>query len=139
MSMSHGRAARDCLEACAECEKKCLMALARALQRRRRHGKARHLLRLLHCAQICSLNVAFMTNRARILEQNLELCGRTCDALARECEALGDPDSLACAEACRRCAQRCRLLLGTAGWPEQPFRLREHAPVRPLAPTAMDP
>ena len=67
----------------------------------------------LDCADICdaTANVALRQtgNNAQIVRELLELCARTCDECAAECEKHDYEHCKLSAQMCRECAQDCRV------------------------------
>lgn len=66
----------------------------------------------LDCADICdpTANVGLRRTgaNAQVVRELLELCARTCDACAAECERHDHEHCRLCAQMCRECAEDCR-------------------------------
>jgi hypothetical protein len=66
----------------------------------------------LDCADICdaTANVGLRRtgSNAQVVRELLELCARTCDACAAECERHDHEHCKLCAQMCRECAEDCR-------------------------------
>lgn len=66
----------------------------------------------LDCADICdaTCNVALRQtgNDEQTVRELLELCARTCDSCAAECERHDHEHCRLCAQMCRECAEDCR-------------------------------
>jgi hypothetical protein len=66
----------------------------------------------LDCADICdaaaNLGLRRTGSNEQVLRETLELCSRTCDACAAECEKHDHEHCKLCAQICRECAEDCR-------------------------------
>ena len=66
----------------------------------------------LDCADICDATANLGLRRTgtseQVLRETLELCARTCDACAAECEKHDHEHCKLCAQMCRECAEDCR-------------------------------
>lgn len=66
----------------------------------------------LDCADICEATASVGLRRTgsneQVLRELLELCARTCDACAVECEKHDHEHCKLCAQMCRECAADCR-------------------------------
>ena len=71
----------------------------------------------LDCADVCEatgwLALRQTGDNQAVVREMLELCARTCDACAAECEKHDNPHCRRCAEMCRECAEDCREALVT--------------------------
>ena len=66
----------------------------------------------LDCADICEAATRLGLRRTGsndvVLREMLELCARTCDACAAECDSHDHEHCKLCAQICRECADDCR-------------------------------
>ncbi|HET7709753.1 MAG TPA: four-helix bundle copper-binding protein [Sphingomicrobium sp.] len=66
----------------------------------------------LDCSDVCDTTARLALRRTasneQVLREMLELCARTCDACAAECEKDGHEHCRLCAQMCRECAVDCR-------------------------------
>jgi hypothetical protein len=66
----------------------------------------------LDCADICEAATRLGLRRTGsndiVLREMLELCARTCDACAVECDSHDHEHCKLCAQICRECADDCR-------------------------------
>jgi hypothetical protein len=66
----------------------------------------------LDCSDICDATANLALRRTgsndQVLRETLELCARTCDACAAECEKHDHEHCKLCAQMCRECAEDCR-------------------------------
>ena len=66
----------------------------------------------LDCSDICEAASRVALRRSgcndAVARELLELCARTCEACAAECEKHGNDHCRRCAEICRECAADCR-------------------------------
>jgi hypothetical protein len=71
----------------------------------------------LDCADICETTTRLGLRRTgdnrQVLREMLELCARTCDSCAAECEKHDHAHCRLCAEICRECAADCRKAAAT--------------------------
>ena len=73
------------------------------------------------CADICLLDVQFMSRHSPFHFQTCRVCADVCEACAAECERMasaheGDMQTILkqCADICRRCAESCREMAAIA-------------------------
>jgi hypothetical protein len=66
----------------------------------------------LDCADVCdaaaNLGLRRTGSNEQVLRETLELCARTCDSCAVECEKHDHEHCKLCAQMCRECAADCR-------------------------------
>ena len=66
----------------------------------------------LDCADVCdaaaNLGLRRTGSNEQVLRETLELCARTCDSCAVECEKHDHEHCKLCAQICRECAADCR-------------------------------
>ena len=66
----------------------------------------------LDCADVCEAATRLALRRTgsneTVLKEMLELCARTCDACAAECDSHDHEHCKLCAQICRECADDCR-------------------------------
>jgi len=66
----------------------------------------------LDCSDVCETTGKLAARRSgsneQVLREMLELCARTCDACAAECERHDHEHCKLCAQMCRECAEDCR-------------------------------
>ena len=92
-----------CAKMCASCADACLAE---------RQDMTQCIRVCLDCADVCEatgwLALRQTGDNQAVVREMLELCARTCDACAAECEKHEHQHCKDCAEACRRSAAECR-------------------------------
>ena len=96
----------DCAVACENCASACLSEVD-VLQLTR-------CIRLdLDCAELCRATAALLARDSEFSDAMIELCADACEACAQECDRHEHMEHCAdCAHLCRRCAAKCRGLVG---------------------------
>ncbi|HVL30559.1 MAG TPA: four-helix bundle copper-binding protein [Sphingomicrobium sp.] len=92
-----------CAKMCASCADACLAEAMDMTQCIRA---------CLDCADVCEATGRLALRRTgdneSVVREMLELCARTCDACAAECEKHDHEHCKLCAQMCRECAADCR-------------------------------
>ena len=109
----------ECIQACYDCAQACL-ACADACMAEEDLHELRQCIRLNQdCADVCMVTVRVISRQtgydAHVTKSLLEACAATCKSCGDECEhhAKMHKHCGICAEACQRCEQACRELVGT--------------------------
>ena len=95
----------------------CLIACSACVAELRRGGlsAAGPMLDAVTCVQACELALHAMNGDAMIAPAACSACARTCEALARDCMLLNQPEYRRCAQACYRAARECRRIAESRG------------------------
>jgi hypothetical protein len=101
-------ALRDCINKCWTCRDSCQSTLVNyCLEKGGAHVRPDHVRLMLDCMQICQTSADFMTRNSKMHPSVCNTCAAICEACARSCDEMGDPEMRNCATACRICAEAC--------------------------------
>jgi hypothetical protein len=103
-----------CIEACQKCAVECEHCATACLQEPDAAARARCVLLLRDCADICVEAARWMGRGSSYANKICGLCADICDACAAECAKFKDQHCQRCAEECLRCAEECRKMAGMA-------------------------
>ncbi len=103
----------ECITRCLDCYRACTEAAGQCLAKGGKHADAPHQSLLRDCAEICRTSADFMVRGSQHHHLTCGVSAKICEACAVSCEALGDAEMKACAEACRRCAESCGAMSST--------------------------
>lgn len=99
--------ARSCIQACLDCHRACLEAVA-YLQTSGLPVEADHIRLLFNCAELCQTNANLLRGAVDVTWRACGLCADVCQRCAAYCDEFADDATMRrCAEACRRCAAAC--------------------------------
>jgi len=88
----------ECIQACHACNYRCCEGSAQMGA----CGRS-----CIDCATICEVVLTLLARDSRWAAQARQLCSEVCTSCAAECEEFDDEYCLACARACRACAESC--------------------------------
>lgn len=99
------------IEAVHGCHQVALMTIRHCLKQGGDYVSAAHLTLLMDCEGICHLHEEFLLRGSQHHHAICKPCEELCIKCAEACVAFeGDHSMLICAQACRRCAEVCRII-----------------------------
>jgi hypothetical protein len=110
-----GKHAATAAQELRECQDHCLACIQHCLRSGGMHAEARHIRTLFDCSALCDAAAGFLARQSDFHPRVCAVCAEQCDLCAASCERIKDDEEMrACALVCRRCAETCRALSGTA-------------------------
>lgn len=105
-----------CIQECLDCYSACTATAVHCLVIGGEHASREHQTALLDCAAICQTSADFMLRESPLRSRVCGLCAEACRRCEERCGSManGDQTMLACAEACRWCAESCERMTGVA-------------------------
>ena len=102
-----------CINDCFDCHSTCLETIAYCLKKGGEYAEESHIFLLQDCSEICEASGNFTIRGSDFYEKVCEMCVEICEACAIDCDKFKDDLPMkACAIACWRCADSCRLMAG---------------------------
>jgi hypothetical protein len=114
---------KECLEACAECDKACDMASNHCLDQVAKGNRdhAKPLRYMTDCAGFCALAACNIARHSPLMVYSCEACASACKETLAVVSRSDLPEMKAAAEALERCEKSCRAMVEAMGH-------RNHAP-----------
>lgn len=104
---------QQCINDCFDCHFVCKETVVYSLELGKEHAEASHIRQLYACAEICATMANFATLAAHGTSKLAGACGDICEITAQSCDKFStDRPMLSCAEACRKCAESCKIVSG---------------------------
>ena len=102
-----------CINDCFDCQTTCLETISYCLQTGGKHAEGSSIFLLQDCVEICQACLSFVIRDSDFFEQACEICAEASEACAKACDGFKDDLPMkACAIACWRCSDSCRLMAG---------------------------
>jgi hypothetical protein len=101
----------QCIEETTRCSIICRETIQHCLEKGRTYSYPIPIKTLMDCAELCQMTTQFLLNRSSFQERSCLFCAEVCDVCEKNCNQLAeDPQLQACAEACARCSEVCRMM-----------------------------
>jgi hypothetical protein len=114
----HAALLKSCREACAGCAEECNKAFHHCLEEAAR-GKAKHAeaaQTIIDCAEFCELSASLLSRQSALLAVSCQACAAACARCAAVCAPFDiDLVMKMCVDACQRCEESCRSMIGAHG------------------------
>src|SRR5262249_35121097 len=102
-----------CINDCFNCHVTCLETISYCLQKGGKHSEGSQIFLLQDCVEISQACISLLIRGSDFFEQVCEICADACESCATSCDSYKDDLPMkACAIACWRSADSCRLMAG---------------------------
>jgi hypothetical protein len=100
---------QECIDVCLECASICHQTATSCLSEANVKEFRRCIQLATDCADVCTVTAELMGRNSEFAERFSQLCVKTCNACALECERFASMNEYCklCADACRFCAYKC--------------------------------
>lgn len=100
-----------CLQDCTNVHKICLDAMSRYLKTAGKSADMNLVCMLRDCAEMCMMCMNLIMDGSEFMGRTATICADMSEKCAVACEMMNDnADMMACALACRQCAESCKTL-----------------------------